>query len=271
MSNVAYADFGAKNRQERPTVASIEDGYARLSNMLLEEYAGADLNKRHFKVLLAVLRLTYGWNKKMDRISDSQIAEIAKLPVKRCNEAKLELVRMNILIQQGNRFGPNKNVDEWVIPQNRGKSLKTGDSESLNLGDSYPPKQGDTKDIIPNTIKNNNTPLTPHEGNDGEVAKPKKRKPTPKINYDDYLNAYNEEVGDRLPHAVEANTKRQRAFQKLIPKLLTPNVDGFRSYVRAFVGMARPFYFGDNDRGWTASIDYLLRETTLTGVREGNL
>jgi phage replication O-like protein O len=134
-------------------VAELEDGYTKLSNMLVEEYAGADINKRHFKVLLAVLRLTYGWNKAMDRISDSQIAAIAKLPVKRCNEAKLELVRMNILKQQGNRFGPNKNVSEWCIPQNRRESLKTGDKTSLNLGECNPSKQGDTKDIIPKKEK----------------------------------------------------------------------------------------------------------------------
>jgi phage replication O-like protein O len=126
---------------------------ARLANMLLEEYAGADLTKRQFKVLLAVLRLTYGWNKKMDRISDSQIASIAKLPVKRCNEAKLQLVSMNILIQHGRQFGPNKNVSEWRIPQNEGESLKSGDKKSLKLGDSNPSKQGDTKDIIPKTVK----------------------------------------------------------------------------------------------------------------------
>ncbi|MCV5899655.1 replication protein, partial [Escherichia coli] len=44
-------------------VADLDDGFTRLANMLLEEYAGADLTKRQFKVLLAVLRLTYGWNK----------------------------------------------------------------------------------------------------------------------------------------------------------------------------------------------------------------
>ncbi|HHS8538984.1 TPA: replication protein P, partial [Escherichia coli] len=83
-------------KQER-NVADLDDGYARLSNMLLEAYSGADLTKRQFKVLLAILRKTYGWNKPMDRITDSQLSEITKLPVKRCNEAKLELVRMNIL------------------------------------------------------------------------------------------------------------------------------------------------------------------------------
>lgn len=71
-------------KQER-NVADLDDGYARLSNMLLEAYSGADLTKRQFKVLLAILRKTYGWNKPMDRITDSQLSEITKLPVKRCN------------------------------------------------------------------------------------------------------------------------------------------------------------------------------------------
>lgn len=148
MSNVAYADFGAIKAPVERKVAELEDGYAKLSNMLLEAYAGADLTKRQFKVLLAILRKTYGWNKAMDRISDSQIAEIAKLPVKRCNETKLQLVRMGLIKQQGGMFGPNKNINEWCIPQNEGISLKTGDKTSLNLRESYPSKQGDTKDTI---------------------------------------------------------------------------------------------------------------------------
>lgn len=148
MSNVAYADFGAVKAPVERKVAELEDGYAKLSNMLLEAYAGADLTKRQFKVLLAILRKTYGWNKAMDRISDSQIAEIAKLPVKRCNETKLQLVRMGLIKQQGGMFGPNKKINEWCIPQNEGISLKTGDKTSLNLRESYPSKQGDTKDTI---------------------------------------------------------------------------------------------------------------------------
>ena len=122
MTNTAkILNFGRGNfaEQER-NVADLDDGYARLSNMLIEAYSGADLTKRQFKVLLAILRKTYGWNKPMDRITDSQLSEITKLPVKRCNEAKLELVRMNIIKQQGGMFGPNKNISEWCIPQNRG-------------------------------------------------------------------------------------------------------------------------------------------------------
>ena len=246
-------------------VADLDDGYARLSNTLIEAYAGADLTKRHFKVLLAILRKTYGWNKPMDRISDSQISEIAKLPVKRCNEAKLELVRMGLIHQQGGMFGPNKNISEWRIPQNEGIPLKTGDKKSLKLRESYPSKQGDTKDTIQKTI-NTNTPLPP-EGEDAQVSKPEKRK-SDRTDYQAFIQAYNEEVGDLLPHAVALNDARKRRLKKLIPQLKTPNVEGWRAYVKAFVAQAKPFYFGQNDTGWAADIDYLLRDKTLLGVRE---
>ncbi|HAG2139055.1 TPA: replication protein [Salmonella enterica] len=148
MGVVKLADYRPLEPVVERNVADLDDGYARLSNMLLEAYSGADMTKRHFKVLLAILRKTYGWNKPMDRITDSQLSEITKLPVKRCNEAKLELVRMNIIKQQGGMFGPNKNISEWRIPQNEGISLKTGDKTSLNLRECYPSKQGDTKDTI---------------------------------------------------------------------------------------------------------------------------
>lgn len=248
-------------------VADLDDGYARISNMLLEEYAGADLTKRQFKVLLAILRKTYAWNKPMDRISDSQIAEIAKLPVKRCNEAKLELVRMGLIRQQGGMFGPNKNISEWRIPQNEGISLKTGDKTSLKLREPYPSKQGDTKDTIQKKERKENTQSS---CDDLAPPKPERRKPV-RINFDEYLEAYNEIVGDKLPHAVEANPERQRKLKKLIDSLATKNIDGFRAYVQAFMRCARPFHFGDNDRGWVANFDYLLRPKVLTDIREGTL
>ncbi|ECM4408822.1 replication protein [Salmonella enterica subsp. enterica serovar Give] len=266
MGVVKLADYRPSEPVVERNVADLDDGYSRLSNMLLEAYSGADLTKRHFKVLLAILRKTYGWNKPMDRITDSQLSEITKLPVKRCNEAKLELVRMNIIKQQGGMFGPNKNISEWRIPQNEGESPKMRDKKSLKLRECYPSKQGDTKDTIQNTI-NTNTPLPPNGGGNGQV-KPERRK-AERIDYESFLNAYNTEVGDRLPHAVAVNEKRKRRLKKIIPQLKTPNVDGFRAYVRAFVHQARPFYFGDNDTGWTADFDYLLREDSLTGVREG--
>lgn len=247
-------------------VAELDDGYARLSNMLLEAYSGADLTKRQFKVLLAILRKTYGWNKPMDRISDSQLSDITNLPVKRCNEAKLELVRMNVIKQQGGMFGPNKNISEWCIPQNEGKSLKTGDKTSLKLRESHPSKQGDTKDTIQK--KERNTSLPPSEVSERDDKKSSRSKPTP---YEAVLQCYNELAEGKLPLAESLNAKRKRDIKRLLSELKEPTVEAASLYFEAFFSTARQFYFGDNDRSWRANFDYLLRSDTLMKTREGAL
>lgn len=270
MSNVAYADFGNQRRQERSTVANLEDGYTRIANDLFEAVMCADLTARQLKVVMAIIRKTYGFGKKLDRITNTQIAEITGIHHTHVCKAKNEMIAMNIVISSGNKIGINKDFTEWNfnISQVSETLAKSANKTLAKTANSHKPSQLNTKETITKEKKESNTPLTPHEVKGGESVKPTKRKST-LINYDEYLNAYNEEVGDRLPHAVEANEKRKTRIRKIIKNLATANVDGWRAYVRAFVRMAKPFYFGENDTGWTADIDYLLRETTLTGVREG--
>lgn len=269
-SNVAYADFGNQRRQERSTVANLEDGYTRIANDLFEAVMCADLTARQLKVVMAIIRKTYGFGKKLDRITNTQIAEMTGIHHTHVCKAKNEMIAMNIVISSGNKIGINKDFTEWNfnISQVSETLAKSANRTLAKTANSHKPSQLNTKETITKEKKESNTPLTPHEVKGGESVKPTKRKSTP-INYDEYLNAYNEEVGDRLPHAVEANEKRKTRIRKIIKNLATANVDGWRAYVRAFVRMAKPFYFGENDTGWTADIDYLLRETTLTGVREG--
>lgn len=269
-SNVAYADFGNQRRQERSTVANLEDGYTRIANDLFEAVMCADLTARQLKVVMAIIRKTYGFGKKLDRITNTQIAEMTGIHHTHVCKAKNEMIAMNIVISSGNKIGINKDFTEWNfnISQVSETLAKSANKTLAKTANSHKLSQLNTKETITKEKKESNTPLTPHEVKGGESVKPTKRKSTP-INYDEYLNAYNEEVGDRLPHAVEANEKRKTRIRKIIKNLATANVDGWRAYVRAFVRMAKPFYFGENDTGWTADIDYLLRETTLTGVREG--
>lgn len=269
-SNVAYADFGAARRQERPTVADLDDGYTRLANALYEALIGADLTKNQAKVAHAICRKTYGFGKKSDRIADSQLSELTNLPRQKVNKAKNELIAMRVVVMDGPRIGPNKNVSEWKITgchYSGDNVTKTVTKSVTKTVTALSPKQSHTKETITKEKKKTN-PHTPAGGEVEGLVKPKKRRAV-KINYDEYLIAYNEEVGDRLPHAIDLTDKRKRNLKKIIPKLATPNVDGWRAYVRAFVRMAKPFYFGEGDRGWTADIEYLLKEDTLTAVREG--
>lgn len=86
---------------KEPRVAELDDGYTRIANELYEELIGANLTKNQAKVAHAVCRKTYGFNKKVDRISDSQIAQLTNLPRQKVNAAKNELLAMKVLISEG--------------------------------------------------------------------------------------------------------------------------------------------------------------------------
>ncbi|ECL2079835.1 replication protein [Salmonella enterica] len=248
-------------------VADTEDGFMRVANELTDSLLMADLTVRQLKVMLAIMRKTYGFNKAVDRITNTQIAAMTGIHHTHVCAAKRQLIERKFLIADGVKIGVNKVVSQW-ISQDSLTLAKTANKTLAKSANWYKPSQLNTKDNIQKTI-NTNTPLPPKGGCD-EGSKPEKRKPT-KINYSEYLAAYNEIVGDRLPHAVEVNSERQRKLKKLIASLATKNIDGFRAYVKAFMAAARPFHFGDNDRDWVANFDYLLRPKVLIAIREGTL
>ena len=250
-------------------VADLDDGYTRIANELLEAVMAADLTARQLKVALAVIRKTYGFGKKMDRITNTQIAQMTGIHHTHVCKAKNDMIAMHIVVSSGNQIGINKVISEWDLSISRNsETLAKSANESLaKAANGHKPSQLNTKETIQKKEKKENTQSS---CDDREPVKPEKRKPV-RFDYDQYLSAYNEIVGDRLPHAVEANEERQRKIRKLVNSLATKNIDGFRAYVKAFMAAARPFHFGDNDRGWVATFDYLLQAKVLTAIREGTL
>ncbi|EIX9093454.1 replication protein [Klebsiella pneumoniae] len=180
--NFPMADMGIQEQR----VADTDDGYTRLANELYEELIGANLTKNQAKVAHAYCRKTYGFNKKMDRIADTQIAKMTRLPRQKVNVAKKELLSMHVLVEEGDLIGPNKNLHEWALPETKkGPQCNYGgdtdchhDSDSHHGGDSVPmavtksvtktvtalsPEQGHTKDTITKDKKDNinNPPKSP--------------------------------------------------------------------------------------------------------------
>lgn len=267
MGVVKFADYRPAEAVVERQVADLDDGFIMIAMRLYEELIGANLTRNQAKVAHAVCRKTYGFKKKMDRIADSQIAEIARISRPKACIAKNELISMKVLISENGMIGPNKNIHEWEIPecsQADNFVTKSGTKNVTKLVTAPVTKGEHTKDISKD--KTNKTPLPPDGGDAGSEKLTARTKVS--IDYESFLAAYNTEVGEKLPHAVAVNEKRKRRLKKIIPQLKTPNVEGFRAYVRAFVHQAKPFYFGDNNTGWTADFDFLLRDDTLTGVRE---
>ncbi|MDK1199377.1 replication protein [Cronobacter dublinensis] len=164
MSNLAtVTQLRPVERPAERRVAEIEDGYTRLANALYDELIGADLTKNQSKVAHAICRKTYGFGKKMDRISDSQLAQLTRLPRQKVNKAKNELIAMKVIKRDGNLIGPNKEISEWQIEG----CHYSGDNVTAMVTNSVTktvtalsPKQSHTKETI--TKENKETTQT-HE------------------------------------------------------------------------------------------------------------
>lgn len=143
-------------------VAELEDGYTRLANALYDELIGADLTKNQSKVAHAICRKTYGFGKKLDRISDSQLAQLTRLPRQKVNKAKNELIAMKVIIREGSQIGPNKNITEWEIEgcHYSGDNVTTLVTKNVTKTvTALSPKQGHTKETITKEKKENKNTL----------------------------------------------------------------------------------------------------------------
>ncbi|MBO2432839.1 replication protein [Salmonella sp. 32070601201500089SM] len=93
MSNTAeiYKFPAPVPTQQECRMADLENGYLRLANQIQDALCIVELSGREFRVLNAIIRLTYGWSKKSDRIANSLIADKTALKVKHVSEAVLSL------------------------------------------------------------------------------------------------------------------------------------------------------------------------------------
>lgn len=174
MSNVRkISDYRPSQEAVERRVADTDDGFIMLAMELYEELIGANLTRNQAKVAHAVCRKTYGFKKKMDRISDSQLAELCRISRPKANIARNELISMNVLVKEGNRVGPNKNISEWAIPEctQAGNFVtKSGTNNVTKLVTQGVTKTEHTKDTIQN-IKEKEPTIPPKGGFDGSLLR----------------------------------------------------------------------------------------------------
>lgn len=97
----------------------LEEGYIRIANELWEALSRIRIPGEARQVLFAIIRLTWGWGKKLDTISMKQLNEATGIPKPRIIRARKKLIEMKMITvaQKGNRTAPsysfNKHYDRW--------------------------------------------------------------------------------------------------------------------------------------------------------------
>lgn len=190
-----------------------EDGYTRIANELLDAIVQFDFGKRQYAVVLAVIRKTYGYNRKSDALSITQISEMTNLPRPHVSSAITELVSMNVFTKSNENgrlvrgqfvaeIGINKNYKSWVSVT---KTVTTNKQErryqnSLSVTESV------TEKVLPKRYKGVTKTVQkvlPKQDThkDNTKRQPKRQVenlPVPDFGGDDLLSAWNDFIQHRI-------------------------------------------------------------------------
>ena len=125
----------------------LENGYLRIAQQLVDQFCRRCFNGQEWRILWAVIRKTYGYNKREDAISLSQFREITGMDCKSVARTLKCLRIKNVLIckesRAGNVYKINKNFDAWLVaklPLLDGGESASG--ETATGGVATPRKEG---------------------------------------------------------------------------------------------------------------------------------
>jgi len=114
----------------------VENGHIDLANEIVEALAKTYLSSYETQVLFAIFRKTYGWHKKMDWITGSQLVKMTAISKSHISETLKRLIHRNLIIKNGSKLGFQKDFEKWE------KFPKQGTSKKFPIQDKKFPKQG---------------------------------------------------------------------------------------------------------------------------------
>jgi len=118
-----------------------ENGYTEIANELLEALYQVPLSSTEFRILLYILRKTYGFKKKSDWISQKQIAKEFGIYKQHVSRAIKELKTKNMItnnIEKNKKIlGVQKDYGKWELPKlvtNKLQELVTNKNKVTRIG-----------------------------------------------------------------------------------------------------------------------------------------
>lgn len=162
----------------------LEDGYTKIANEILEVISKAKFNGTQFKIVMAIWRYTYGFNRKEHGFSVSFIAEATTTNKDQIKKELAGLIEKKVLIEvkkadfnSSRILSFNKNYGEWdrglfntegvnsppggetVTPQGANSPPREGTNSPPPQGVNSPPKKEIYKKNIKKIYKKNNSAI----------------------------------------------------------------------------------------------------------------
>ena len=90
-----------------------EDGHVDIANEIVEALAKTYLSSYESQVLWAIFRKTYGWHKKEDWITNTQISDMTGIAESHISRTIKKLIQRKIIIKVDKKIAFQKDYDQW--------------------------------------------------------------------------------------------------------------------------------------------------------------
>ena len=138
---------------EQQQVASMSEGFTRLANGLVDQLMVASgLTARELRVVLAVVRNTYGYQLKARRITENDLSNWTGIEAKNCGKLKRGLIKRGVLLLTRGELSINKQVSDWDCMG----------SSTTPAGGRAQPRSKKQHGVVGNPVKG--SPVTPSGG-----------------------------------------------------------------------------------------------------------
>ncbi|HFE3510846.1 TPA: replication protein [Klebsiella aerogenes] len=150
MSNTAEViNFPIKTERSGGQMADLANGYTKIANEIQKLKPRLRMSGREWQCLEAVIWLTYGWNKKQDRVTNTVIAELTDLGESHISDTIKSLAERKIIFahKQGvmKIVGINTELSEWILDKPKTGKLFPETGKVLPKTGKPFPETGDTQ------------------------------------------------------------------------------------------------------------------------------
>lgn len=158
MSNTAEViNFPIRTEQAGGHMADLSNGYTRIANEIQKLKPRLRMSGREWQCLEAVIWLTYGWNKKQDRVTNTVISGLTGLSDSHVSDAIRSLAERGIIFshKQGvmKIVGINTELSAWILDKPKtGKTFPKSGKLFPKTGKTFP-ETVNTQDYNNNNIK----------------------------------------------------------------------------------------------------------------------
>lgn len=91
-----------------------EDGYTKIANEILDHLCSFRIPGEVRQVVDAIIRKTYGYGKKEDRVAHSQLLELTKQDKGNLSRSLSKAMEHKLVVKYDNKLAFNKDYEQWV-------------------------------------------------------------------------------------------------------------------------------------------------------------